>query len=428
MARCRVDKSIERVLIEGFAFPLGVYPIEEMKPRPGYTVTFEPADGRAPDAGGGKGGRESSADGIGHDADDDDEGFDAGGLADADDDNSEAGDWEEWPDRYVFDILVPAPRVEALCRALFALLPGRVFPILDVLGQDAFREVDPYVAYDLIGMERFLDGVRRFSGFLYEDGLVGFGVMSEEPFLYIFVDEHKIVTVRVETALREKVEAVLGAFDLEEVEEIAGADAATHEHRGVLDTPDDRHDLLNAEEIVEYLRDAWRLVLNIDPDKNVDDDGNDLGITGWRCLVRHDWDLPGEPPAAGPAGRRPAVIAAAEPAAKPARADAAPMGRYADILLSARCFREAEELALAEFKKLLPASFRKIWEQDDEAPDVPILIAADRMTAEQFAEEVRRLRTEAGADLGKDAARLTSLKESRVWHAAWLAPEPPKSG
>lgn len=439
MARCRVDKSIDRVLIQGFAFPLGVYPIEEMQPRAGYTVTFEPADGRASDGGdaGASGGRASPANGLGrHDDDDDDDDFSAGGLADPDDDGDErggveSGDWEEWPDRYVFDILVPATRVEALCRALFALLPGRVFPILDVLGQDAFREVDPYVSYDLIGLERFLDGIRRFSGFLYEDGLVGFGVMAEEPFLYIFVDEHKIVTVRVETAFREKVEAVLGAFDLEEVDEIAGADAATHEHRGVLDAPDDRHDLLNAEEIIEYLRDAWRLVLNIDPEKNVDDDGNDLGITGWRCLVRQDWDMPGETPSPSAAPRRTATgVAAAETAGKLARTppgpDAAPIGRYAEVFLSARCFREAEDLALAEFKNLLPASFRKIWEQDDEAPDVPILIAADRLTTEHFFEEVKRVRSESGEEPGKDAARLNTLKDSRVWHAGWLPSEPPK--
>src|SRR5205814_9142077 len=91
-----------------------------------------------------------------------------------------------------------------------------------------------------------------------------------------------------ETALREKVESVLAAFDLGEVEEIAGADAATHEHRGVLDTPDDRPDLLTAEEIVEELREDWGLVLNVDAERNIDDEENDLGITGWRCIIPHE--------------------------------------------------------------------------------------------------------------------------------------------
>lgn len=389
MARCRVDKSIERVEIAGFAFPLGVYPIEPMEPRAGYTMTFEPADGDEAQIGGSRSGRSEE------DLDEQD-GLDEGGLAD----DGEGAEWEEWPDRYVFDILVPATRVEALCRSLFALLPGRVYPILDVLGQDEYREVDPYVSYDLIGLERFLDGVRRFGGFLFEDGLVGFGAMSDEPFIYLFVDEHKIVTVRVETALREKVEAVLAAFDLEQVDEIAGADAATHEHRGVLEAPEDRRDLLNAEEIIEYLRDEWRLVLNIDPETNIDDDGHELGITGWRCLVRHDWESsPNEAAEAATGNGGKSAGKKGPPAA----------GRYAEVLLTASCFREAEDLALAEFKSMLPAALRKIWEQDEDAPDVPVLVAADRLTPEHFQE-----------DLERAGASKADMKESRVWHAAWM--------
>src|SRR5207253_8978612 len=60
------------------------------------------------------------------------------------------------------------------------------------------------------------------------------------------------------------------------------------EHRTVLETADDRADLLNADEIVEVLRDEWRLVLNIDPETNLDEDAKDLGITGWRCILRCD--------------------------------------------------------------------------------------------------------------------------------------------
>src|SRR5262249_25151279 len=142
MARSRVDKSIQRIEVDGVNFPLGVYPVEELKPRTGYTIHFEPADG-------------------------------------------DDGEWEEWPDRYVFDIFVSATRVATLCRMLFSLLPGRVYPILDVLGQDEFREIDPYVAYELVSQERFLDAVRRYRDFFFEDGLVGFGAMSEEPFVYV---------------------------------------------------------------------------------------------------------------------------------------------------------------------------------------------------------------------------------------------------
>ncbi len=313
MARCRADSSIERVVIDGFAFPLGVYPVEPSRPKSGYSSDFEPADG-----------------------DDDD------------------GEWEEWPDRYVFDIVISAERLEPLCRNLLALMPGRIYPILDVLGQDAYREIDPYISYELIGLDRFTDALRRYRAYFFEDGLCGFGAMIDDPFLYIFVDEHKIVTVRAESELKERVEKVLGAFDLEPVELPAGADSASHEHRGVLETPDDRPDLLTAEEIVEHLRDEWRLTLNIDAENNVDDEGAELGVVGWRCLVRcaADEDTP---------------------------------VRYADVLLTAGCLRRAEELAQQAADDLRPEDVEEWYEV--------VVAAADRMTPEHFAESAAKAGT-----------------------------------
>ena len=245
MPRCELDPNLERQEIDGFPFPLGVYPVEPMVPRAGYSVAFEPGDG-------------------------DDEG----------------GEWEEWPDRYVFDIVVPATRLEPMWRALLAQMPARIYPILDFIGHDAYREIDPYIAYELVGQDRMTDWVRRFAPFFFEDGMVGFGAVSDVPFSYVFLDEHKIFTVRVEPGTRAGVEKILEAFELEEMEEPAGSDAAAHEHRGVLLTPRDRPDLLTAEEIVEQLREAWQLVLNVDPETNVDDDGKDLGMSLWRSVVR----------------------------------------------------------------------------------------------------------------------------------------------
>ena len=237
-----IDKSVQRVVVDGFPFPLGVYPIEPTHPRPGYTVDFESADG---------------------------------GEAES--------DWEEWPDRYMIDIAVGADRLRPLLRSLVMLLPTRVYPILDVLGEDAYREVDPYIAYDPAPLDRFLELVHRHSDWLFEDGLVGFGAMSEDPFLYVYLDEHKIVTVRVQSDLRERVERVLEAFDVPPVDELAGADAAAHEHRCVLDAEGDGS---SEEEIIEELILGWRLQLNVDREANEDEAGVELGVTGWRCLVR----------------------------------------------------------------------------------------------------------------------------------------------
>lgn len=356
MPRCLVDKSLKRVELEGVAFPLGVYPVEEMKPRTGYTIHFEPADG------------------------------------------SDEGEWEEWPDRYVYDIFVSATRVETLVRMLFALLPGRVYPILDVLGQDEYREIDPYVAYDLVSQERVVDAMRRYRGFFFEDGLVGFGAMSEEPFLYIFVDEHKIVTVRVETSFRERVEKLLTAFDLTEVEEIAGADAATHEHRTVLVAPETRPDLATVEEIVEELRDEWGMVINLDPETNVDDEGNELGITAWRCIARHE---PNDGEAAGAVPPEPV-----KEGAKPAEAAPRSRPRYAEIYLAAESLSSAERLLWEAIEDLTGT---------ERSPDaVDVAVSMDRVRP-----EVLELELAAAGKRGPDDGPL-EFDEPRVVLARWL--------
>ncbi len=303
MVTCRVDATVERVKVGDFAFPLGSYPVEKLEPLPGYSVLFEPADG------------------------------------DAD------GEWEEWPDRYVFDIVISAERLESLVRHLLTLMPGRVYPILDVLGRDAYREIDPYVSYELMGLDRLTDMVRKFPAFFFEDGLVGFGAMSDDPFMYVFIDEHKIVTLRCQTEQRDQVERVLAAFDLEEVEEPAGADSALHEHRSVLVAPSDDPSVLGFEEIIEDLRDEWRLILNIDPESNTDDQGNELGIVPWRLLARAEYTEE-------------------------------PLVRYAEVFLLASCLAEAEELCREAADGL--------FDRDERSPEIASIVEMDRLAAADF--------------------------------------------
>lgn len=356
MPRCRVDETLERTVVDGFSFPLGAYPIESMRPRQGYISAFEPADSGA------SGSEFPRAGDAEHDASEFSGEADEGGGG-----TSDPGEpkWEEWPDRYVFEVVITAERVEPLVRNLLTLFPPRVYPILDYLGHDAFREVDPYISYELMGMDRLLDSLRRFRGFFYEDGLVGFGAMIDEPFLYLFVDEHKIITIRCEPALKERVERALAAFDLEALEEKlptepggppaggpAGADAAAHEHRGVLITADDRPDLLTEDEIVEHLRDDWRLTLNVDPDSNTDDEGRVLGVIPWHCQIR-------------------------------LAAEGEEQCRYAEALVGARSLRDAEELALEASEQLRPKTVKE-WEEQT-------IVAADRLTPEMLA-EVMKLR------------------------------------
>jgi hypothetical protein len=393
MSRCRVDPSLERIVIDGFAFPLGVYPVEPMQPRPGFRADFEPADGGeaadAGDGGGLAGGKDSG----------DEAGFGDGGGSGV----GGEGQWEEWPDRYVYEIVITAERLEPLVRTLLGLMPGRIYPILDVLGHDAYREVDPYISYDLLGTDRFMDALRRYRGYFFEDGLCGFGAMCDEPFMYLFVDEHKIITVRVQPEHKEKIDRVLAAFDLEIVEEEggpAGADAASHEHRAVLITAEDRPDLLNEEEITEVLRHEWRLVLNIDPESNVDEEGNDLGITPWRCIVRCQREL-GENH--GQDGENKSTSQAGDSGLQAGMAGrpraAGEYFRYLEILLTAGSLRRAEELALDAAEDFTPSDpAAEEWED-------AILLECDRVDRETFAQWA--------ATLGEPGAK--SSDERIIW-------------
>lgn len=371
MARIALDSTLTRAEVNGFSFPLGVSPTEPLKALPGYTVQFEAADGSesqgtGPDAGEAEGegqenpesespARRGAAEGL-------------GGLAGGD-------EWEEWPDRFVFDIQITSTRVRALCRALLAMLPGRFYPILDILGHDAFREIDPYIAYELVGVEKFYDALRAFDDWLYEDGLVGFGAMSVDPFVYVFVDEHKMVTVRVQLDLKEKVERLLAAFDLGPVEELKGIDSVQHEHRSVLSAPEDKPEMLTGDEILERLRDTWGLQLNIDATTNVDEDGNDLGATAWQCVAR-------------------------------CSLDETPDDAYAEVLLTAENLQNAEKCAADALNGQLPGG--QGWSQVD-------VIRADRVTSEQLAEWLAN---------GKSPARGAGAS-GPVHDVRWLSGYPP---
>ncbi len=325
MLGCALDPNLQRHEVGDFKFPLGVYPVSKMTPKTGYTIHFEPADSDS----GPSTPLEVNEQGEPIAADDDDEVAGPGLF-------QQGGEWEPWPERFVFDVVISSERLEPFCRMLFAMLPDRIYPIIDFLGHDAFREVDPYMAYEQVPLDVFTDGVARFRDFFFEDGMCGFGAMCETPFLYFFVDEHKIVTIRVEPSFKERIERLLAAFDLSQITDPAGADSASHEHRTVLTAPSERDDLLSAEEILERLRDRWNLMLNVDPEGNVDDEGKELGTTLWRVVVRVDSFKFDE----------------SNSVFKPADFDRA-LSRYAHVFVQADNLNLAEQVAQDEVEKLV---------------------------------------------------------------------------
>src|SRR5690606_14644378 len=99
------------------------------------------------------------------------------------------------------------------------------------------------------------------------------------------------------------------------------------------------------EEILEELRDQWQLMLNVDPESNVDDEGNELGITHWRLLARTEYETE-------------------------------PVVRYVEVFLRASCLAEAEELARDASDGL--------FDEEEREPTAASFVEIDRVGPEEF--------------------------------------------
>lgn len=244
MSILRVRSDLERVRLGDYALPLGLEPVDPRPPRQGYTLTYNPAQ--------------------------DDE-----------------------PDTYTFHIVVSHERLRPLLQRAFTLLPAQVSPIIEIDSYDAYRTVDVYIGREdePVSISEFLETWEDFEPVFLEDGAVGAGANSEEPFIEVFLDQWKGLSIHVPPDLRQPVEALLSQLHIEPVEETWPAADPTHPHdatiRPVLDTSEET--LPTLDDVILELRRRWRLELNVDPDRNVDDGGRELGMTLWYAtLLVHD--------------------------------------------------------------------------------------------------------------------------------------------
>lgn len=238
MSDFRLRTDLQRAVIDGFALPLGVEPIDLRAPVQGYTVTY---------------------------------------TAGEDDD----------PDTYAFHVVVSHERIAHLVRAAFDLLPARIFPIVEIGSRDAYRSMDVFLAAEPVSRDAFLESWRRFEPLLLEDVTIAAGANSEDPFVEIFVDQWKGLSIHVPLSMRDEVENLLERFDLEEVPETWELDddheTGPSQVRAVLDTSDEFAPDLD--QVLLDLRHEWQLELNVDPDSNVDEGGRRLGLTLWQAMV-----------------------------------------------------------------------------------------------------------------------------------------------
>ena len=239
MRNFRIKTDIERVSMGSFQLPLGVDWIEALPPTEGYTLDFT---------------------------------------------SGEDGE----PDTYAFQVVVSHERVQNALHALFELLPSEVIPVAEVGSVDAYRSVDVYVGSENVFIDDFKKSWDTFEPILLEDVSIGAGVTSEEPFLEIFLDVWKTITIHCPVETRETVEKILNKCGIHEVpltwpEQSYDEFNPPYRTREVLLIEDEHSPDLD--ELLLQIRSEWGLQLNIDPASNLDDGGRELGYTLWHAIA-----------------------------------------------------------------------------------------------------------------------------------------------
>ncbi len=231
--------DIERTVIDGFALALGIAPGNVTPPTVGYTVAYT----------------------SGHD---------------------------DEPDTYSFYVAVSHERVAPILAIVFSLLPEEVCAIVEISSRDAYRQTDVFLSYEEISREDFLRTWDQWEPILLEDGSIAAGANSESPFVEIFVDQWKGVSIIVPLDMHDDVERLLASAGLKEVQEtwaLGNENPALDkvQIRPVLAALDGM--AADIDDVLTELRHDWRMELNIDPDTNVDEGGRHLGFTLWHALL-----------------------------------------------------------------------------------------------------------------------------------------------
>ncbi len=231
--------DIERTVIDGFALALGITPGDVTPPTVGYTIAYT--------------------------ASHDDE-----------------------PDTYSFYVAVSHEHVAPILQKVFSLLPDEVCAIVEISSRDAYRQTDVFLSHEEISKREFLRTWDQWEPILLEDGSIAAGANSESPFVEIFVDQWKGVSIIVPLDMHDDVERLLASAGLNEVQQtwtLGNENPALDQVqiRPVLADLDGM--AADIDDVLIELRHDWRMELNIDPDTNVDEGGRRLGLTLWHAVL-----------------------------------------------------------------------------------------------------------------------------------------------
>ena len=179
-----------------------------------------------------------------------------------------------------FHVVTSFEQLRPLLNDAFMLLPEQeVFGILELGSRDAYREVDVYLGSRPVARSTFLQTWEVFEPLLLEDASLAVGVNGEGPFVELFVDPDKGLLIHVDPSERDRVEAMLAAHGLSEVEHAGYApDAAGVERIEVRRILEEHPDLIcDMDQLLLELKHHWHLELDEDPTVNLDGRGRRMG-------------------------------------------------------------------------------------------------------------------------------------------------------
>ena len=159
MRQLRLGTGLQRAVLDGFAFPLGIVPGGIQPPTQGYTIAYNtPRDDES--------------------------------------------------DTYTFHVVVSHERIAPILHRAFELLPEQVLGIVEISSRDAYRAVDIYVGHEPVAVRNFLRTWRRFETVLLEDAALGAGANSEDPFIVVFLSQWQGLSHIPPLPLRSRVAAL----------------------------------------------------------------------------------------------------------------------------------------------------------------------------------------------------------------------------
>jgi hypothetical protein len=142
---------------------------------------------------------------------------------------------DELGDQYEYRLLVSADRLFDTAKQLFELLiPEEAYATYEEFSLDAYRENDAFMSDDVVPRDRILLAWERYGDYLVEDGKCGFGALSFDPQIEIFVEEHGSIFIACALEQKARVEEIIHGLRLEHFETLKCIENYRHQHEDVL--------------------------------------------------------------------------------------------------------------------------------------------------------------------------------------------------